>query len=177
MQHIDTQFFLFIHGLSDKGSFNDAAIVFFADHFPNILLFIVIILIFRYSKLNNIRNVYGYFLAIISAYVAERGVRELIGHYYYRIRPYRALDVSHLLSSNSHSFPSGHSMFFFALSAGVFLVNKKLGYVFYSSALIMGLARVAAGVHYPSDILGGMILGTLTTLVLNKIYLWYAKLN
>jgi undecaprenyl-diphosphatase len=177
MQQIDTQLFLFIHGFSDKGSFNDAAIVFFADRFPNILLFIAIILVFRNLKLNNIRNVYGYFLAIISAYVAERGVRELIGHFYYRIRPYHTFEVSHLLSSNSHSFPSGHSMFFFALSAGVFLVNRKLGYVFYASALIMGLARVAAGMHYPSDILGGMILGTLTTLVLNRIYVWYAKLN
>jgi len=32
----------------------------------------------------------------------------------------------------------------------------------YASGLLIGIARIAAGVHYPLDILGGIILGTLT---------------
>ena len=36
---------------------------------------------------------------------------------------------------------------------------KKLGKFFYVATILMTLARIAAGVHYPSDILAGMIIG------------------
>ncbi|MDP3734918.1 MAG: phosphatase PAP2 family protein [bacterium] len=39
------------------------------------------------------------------------------------------------------------------------LVNRLLGTLFMVAALLMGLARVAAGIHWPIDVLGGIILG------------------
>lgn len=68
--------------------------------------------------------------------------------------------ISHL---PDNSFPSGHAIFA-AASAGamlVFLEKKWIGWCFAILGLIMCLARVVAGVHYPGDILAGAIVGGL----------------
>jgi undecaprenyl-diphosphatase len=54
-------------------------------------------------------------------------------------------------------------MFVFSLATSIyFFGNKKVAVMLYASGLLIGIARIAAGVHYPLDILGGIILGTLT---------------
>lgn len=64
------------------------------------------------------------------------------------------------------SFASDHATFTMAVAVGVFLVNRKLGFVGIGLALVEGFLRVFMGVHYPSDILGGYALGTATALLL-----------
>lgn len=58
------------------------------------------------------------------------------------------------------SFPSGHATVFGSLATAVYLEDPKLGYLFIFSALIIGLARIMAGVHYPHDILAGFAIGS-----------------
>ncbi|MBZ5667066.1 MAG: phosphatase PAP2 family protein [Acidobacteriia bacterium] len=59
------------------------------------------------------------------------------------------------------SFPSDHAVLFFALATGVFLVSWKAGLILYTHAiLVISLSRVYLGVHYPSDILAGALLGS-----------------
>ena len=70
-------------------------------------------------------------------------------------------DINYLIDKNDWSFPSGHSTFFFALAATVYFYNKKWGWWFFLAAIIINISRVIAGVHYPSDILGGAIIGIL----------------
>ena len=50
-------------------------------------------------------------------------------------------------------------MFFFAFSTAIYMYNKTWGAWFFVASTIVCLARVASGVHYPSDILGGAVLG------------------
>lgn len=59
-----------------------------------------------------------------------------------------------------NSFPSDHSMLFFALSTGLWTVDRRLGVIAAVwSLLIIDLPRVYLGVHYPSDVLAGAVLG------------------
>lgn len=65
-------------------------------------------------------------------------------------------------STDPHSFPSGHavrSMMIAVVTLG--LGPLWLGWVLIVWAPLVGLARVAMGVHYLSDVLAGMILGVL----------------
>lgn len=63
---------------------------------------------------------------------------------------------------DEYSFPSGHASFFFALAMMVTCFYPRLwvGLVMFSLALFMGLSRIYVGVHYPFDVLGGMVVGS-----------------
>jgi undecaprenyl-diphosphatase len=70
------------------------------------------------------------------------------------------------------SFPSDHAILFFSLSTCIFLISKKVGILSYIyTLLIICFPRVYFGFHYPTDILGGAIIGVAITLILsfNKI--------
>lgn len=73
-------------------------------------------------------------------------------------RPFVVLqDVVPLIKvSDAGAFPSGHATFFFALAIAAYSVDRRLGRWLIAAAAVIGLARVAAGVHWPFDILGGM---------------------
>jgi membrane-associated phospholipid phosphatase len=65
------------------------------------------------------------------------------------------------------SFPSDHMALAFAMVAGIFLVSPPLGLALAAYALLLvGLPRVYLGIHWPTDILGGAVVGILVTLVI-----------
>lgn len=68
------------------------------------------------------------------------------------------------------SFPSGHAAFFGAMAISVFFVNKKLGFIYVIIALLIGIARIASGIHFPIDILAGYILGIILSLIFNLLF-------
>lgn len=85
-------------------------------------------------------------------------------------RPVELLNnIQPLFLKVDHSFPSGHATFFFALAMAIYFSHKKAGYVFMILALIICVARIAGGVHFPIDILGGIVLGKVVALVINQL--------
>ena len=59
-----------------------------------------------------------------------------------------------------NSFPSAHTYLSFAIATTVVLYgHKKLGILMYIIACLIGISRIAAGLHYPSDVLGGIVVG------------------
>ncbi|MFH0852302.1 MAG: phosphatase PAP2 family protein [bacterium] len=101
---------------------------------------------------------YFFVTAIVSRFVFGEAIKRIIA----RPRPFELHQVTQLIPEDLRmSFPSGHMSFFFAFSAAVYLYNKKAGIICFVASLLMGLARIYTGVHYPADILGGMVLGIL----------------
>ena len=70
---------------------------------------------------------------------------------------------------SDYGFPSGHASFYSALAVSVFFIDRRAGKFAGLLALVVGAARILAGVHTPLDILGGFILGTLTAVVIDFI--------
>lgn len=106
--------------------------------------------------------------AIIASVLARFAVVTFIRWLLPRPRPFINNSVNLLFENNGSSFPSGHAAFFFALSFIVYLYNKKIGALFFLATILICLARVFAGIHWPSDILAGAIIGLLTALVIKK---------
>jgi membrane-associated phospholipid phosphatase len=62
------------------------------------------------------------------------------------------------------SFPSDNTALAFALATGIWFGSKRLGWIsFFWSAVVVGFARVYAGRHFPSDIVGGALVGIVST--------------
>ena len=70
------------------------------------------------------------------------------------------------------SFPSGHTAAAFALAITVWLHDKKMGAIYIVAALLVGIGRITANVHYPVDIVAGGILGTITGYGVEKLHVF-----
>ena len=69
-------------------------------------------------------------------------------------------EVSELfIYGGTESFPSGHATLFMALGVMMALYHKHFGYVFIIFAILISLARVVSGIHFPIDILVGWLIG------------------
>jgi undecaprenyl-diphosphatase len=158
MMTFDTQLFYFLNNLAWQSRSFDAAVIFFASYFSYVLIVVFVALVYfsKYSKYEKLRI---FFIALSSTAIARFGITELIRFFYHRPRPFLTLHVHQLIPETSWSFPSGHATFFFALATVVYLHNKKLGVWFFIATIFITTSRIAAGVHYPSDILGGAIIG------------------
>lgn len=118
-------------------------------------------------------------LVFISAVIARFGVTELIRLFYDQPRPFEIVEGARQLIEHSGggSFPSGHAAFAFALAAATSFYDQRLGIFFWVSAILIGLSRIAAGVHWPSDILGGAIVGIGTARLLYFIFKRFLSKN
>ncbi len=65
----------------------------------------------------------------------------------------------------SYSFPSGHTVSAIAVSFTILSQHKKFGIVTIILALLMGLSRLYVGVHFPTDVYGGIIVGFAISLI------------
>ncbi len=131
------------------------------------LIWIVIILALFLSKENKKTGILVV-LALLIAVILGEG---LLKNLFQRPRPF--VEFSHLKSLlpnySGYSFPSGHTASSFAAAFVLMNAFKKYKYVFLSIALIMGFSRVFLLVHYPSDILGGLLLGLFSAFLAKKI--------
>lgn len=97
----------------------------------------------------------------------------------FRLRPLHEAGINFLVPYGTSpaildgwsSFPSDHAVLFFALSTGLLFVSQRAGIfaLAYTSAFI-AFPRIYLGLHYPTDILAGAIIGVVMSLLCN-IYL------
>ena len=85
-----------------------------------------------------------------------------------RPRPFLEIEALTVLVSKpgSYSFPSGHACAGFAASYVLTKFYGKKGAAFYALAVAISISRPFVGVHYPSDILVGAIVGTIGSILL-----------
>jgi undecaprenyl-diphosphatase len=169
--------FLFFHNFANQSAFVDQVIVFFSYFFPFVVVFLAAIFLLKHHEVLNAespwraflekkREVLESFFTGIFAWIIARVLKVLFA----TARPIEALaNINPLIEKSDFSFPSGHATFFMALAFSIFYFHKKAGYFFIACALVIGVARIMAGVHYPVDILGGFVLGALIAYLVEKI--------
>ena len=90
----------------------------------------------------------------------------VVGEAFHRVRPFIAYGLTplfpHLADS---SFPSDHALLAVALAGPLVWRRPRLGVWLLVWGLVVGFARVAAAVHYPSDILGSAAIAVVPTAV------------
>ena len=164
---LDSALFQYLNAWAGSSRVLDGVIIFLASYLPYILVVIFCALLFFapyvYLRSTKMRM---FWVVVCSGVIARVGVTEVIRFFYHRPRPFMVYHVHQLISEREWSFPSGHAAFFFAMAAAIYFYNKKWGIAFFLAALVMGVARVAAGVHWPSDIIGGALVGIASAVAL-----------
>ena len=95
-----------------------------------------------------------------------------------RTRPYEMIENLEILIATPHdlSFPSGHTASSFAAATVLFMtLPKKFGAPAIILALLIAFSRLHIGVHYPTDVLGGMLSGILIAVFTVFIFKKYKR--
>ena len=114
---------------------------------------------------------------IILIIVTDQTGAHLIKELVRRIRPCNALTdaLTPLGCTGSYSFPSNHALNNFAAATFYYRLFPKLKWVLFFTASLVAISRVYMGLHYPSDILGGAILGSVFGFIFAQIVLHLEK--
>jgi undecaprenyl-diphosphatase len=119
------------------------------------------------GKWRSVSGRHGAVAAGFSALLAL-GVAQVISHLWERPRPYVGHADAHLFIPASHdpSFPSDHATAAFAIAVALLLRNRRVGIPALVVAVVLSVARVAVGTHYPGDVAAGAVIGTAAALLL-----------
>lgn len=153
------QLFRILNGLVFEAPLWDKLFVFGAQH----LIFVVAAIgltVFVLSENYTGKQLCFVISAALLGWLAAKAMKLVVG----APRPFVSLENLNLLVKNppgSFSFPSGHATFMFAGAFSVWVFSKKWSIFFLICALVVGISRVIVGLHWPLDILGGMVLAAL----------------
>ena len=114
-------------------------------------------------KLGGTRGKIAVLLVILLILFTDQIGHNILKEIFQRIRPCNALaDVLVPLGcTGSYSFPSNHALNNFAAATFFYKLFPKFKWVLFITAFLVSLSRVYLGLHYPSDIIAGAVIGSL----------------
>jgi membrane-associated phospholipid phosphatase len=162
---VDTHLFRIVNELQTDTGWLHGAGLFYAKTGGPLLLALLLLVGVGLARHVDLEHVARAGWAGLSTFVAV-GVNQPIVHAIDRARPYAKLHDVHLLgtASTDPSFPSDHATLAGAAIAGLFLVDRRLGWGTLVAGLLLTADRVYIGAHYPADVVAGLALGALVAL-------------
>lgn len=84
---------------------------------------------------------------------------KIAGYLYYNPRPFVVGAFKPLIYHQAdNGFPSHHELLVSAIAAIIFIFSRRIGFVLWILALLVGFSRVYAGVHHMVDIFGSILI-------------------
>lgn len=113
-------------------------------------------------------------MVILLVTVCDQTGARLLKEMVERVRPCNFLPdaLTPIGPEGTWSFPSNHALNNFAVAMFFTILYPKLKWVLFITATLIAISRVYLGLHYPSDILGGAILGAAIGYAFAKLQLY-----
>ncbi|XJZ28757.1 undecaprenyl-diphosphatase [Bacillota bacterium Lsc_1132] len=160
---MDYKLFRAINLLSGRSLMLDRMMILISTKIRYIFVFVFIAMWFKKQLYKKISIEAG--ISVIIALI----IHFLIKLFYFKPRPFVKRRVGILIPSKTDSsFPSKHTLLVFTVSTTIFFYKRFLGFIICVLSFLTGLSRIWVGHHYPSDIIGSAILGSLTSMVVHK---------
>lgn len=178
MHSINTELFYFFNGLAGHFSYLDISIIFLTTYLVEIVFVLVgiyMIVWFPFvhtppslARLSQFFYALEMGFALVFTWVFVKVLKFIIAH----PRPFEVLLESQQLISISggDSFPSGHAAMTMALATTVYYKHHRLGLLLFAFAILVAFSRMYVGVHYPLDVLCGILIGLIIPKLLNHIF-------
>lgn len=172
LPEIDTLVFFFVNR-DLQNSFFDISMPFITNR-----AYLIFLPFFLWFLLKDRKNVsIALVLACASLLIADWS-SNILKHYFERVRPCNEFEGVRVLvgCGRSFSMPSNHAANAFAFATPFYILFKnRLRYAFVIVALLVGFSRVYVGVHYPSDVIVGALLGVVFAISVIGLYNWLSK--
>ena len=129
------------------------------------ILWVIIAIILLISKKHRKTGIHMFIAMLLTLFVGNLILKNLVQ----RERPCWIETTIPLLINNpkDYSFPSGHTMNSFTAAMCIFLHQKRWGIVAFVVAALIAFSRMYLFVHFPTDIIIGMIIGISSALIIN----------
>jgi len=168
----DFQLFRLINNLAGRNALLDGlARLLVNEYFLTTIMSLILVAFWFEGQDQNQRerNQRAILRAVMALFVANI-ILKLCNLVYFRPRPFVGHEVNLLFyRPTDSSFPSNPATVGFTVATAVWLTNRGLGALLLVLATLFGLSRIYCGVHYPSDIVAGALLGALSAyLVVRK---------
>ena len=112
-------------------------------------------------------------MEIVLALVVSGGIVQILKKVFSRNRPYWILKELNTLGIDltDYSFPSGHTTASFSLGTVMALNFPQYAVIFLLYGCIIGISRIYLAVHYPTDVVAGLLIGIFSSLLVHwKIF-------
>lgn len=161
---MEQQLMIWIGSLTGKSLFADllASLFISTDFLKGAPFAMAIMLVWQKHKVDALRMLTVVVLSVLAARISQG--------FFYSPRPIMVSEIADHFSPMAksfrldwNSFPSDHMSLYFPIAVMTYWTFRRLGiFLMVWSILVVGLPRVFFGRHYPSDILGGIAVGSAT---------------
>lgn len=172
IQSFDIAIFKWIHFYLKNGVF-DILLPIFRNKLTWIPLYVYFIFhLYKFDKNNYLKLI---LTTIVFVSLSDILCAKVLKVYIERLRPCHLLInetwfSDFKLCSSTFSFPSCHALNHTVIAGFLFPYFKKMGKYFLSIwVLLIGYSQIYVGVHFPIDILGGIMIGTLISIIFRKL--------
>ncbi len=157
--------FSLIFSLNNQSSVFDILMIVGAEY----IIYLAFILIFAFALNGKAPERKALILTLFTFPVLVLIIK-IIHLFFYEPRPFVSLDISPLIPhKDDASFPSRHTTIMSAIAFSYIFFKSKWSVLFLFLLLWVGTSRVYVGIHYPLDIVGGIVVGIISTAISLKI--------
>lgn len=152
---LNTTLFEWIFGFSRQSPTLDSLMIFGAEY----LIFLTFLLVGILAFTGRAKEKKVLILLVVGM-IIQLLLRKVVHIFYFEPRPFVTYQLIPLIKHAADaSFPSGHTTIMAVVAFSYLFYKSKFTLIFLLLMLWVGLARIFVGVHYPLDILGGIVTG------------------
>jgi undecaprenyl-diphosphatase len=158
--------FRLINDLGKQYTFFNPIFVFIAEYMVIFLALAVITFWFTRVNQKRIMIICGSITFVIAEIIGK-----VAGKIHSNNQPFAELsNVNQLIEKAvDNSFPSDHTILFFSFCMTFWLFRGGKGFFWILLALLVGISRIWVGIHYPADIMVGVIISTISAFLVFRI--------
>lgn len=118
----------------------------------------------------NFRAQVIWFFKILFTFFLFALLSHILQQFFPSTRPYILEQLEPLVYlPTSYSFPSGHAGQSAIMASFIFAINRSWGMLAFVLAGLVAVGRVLVGAHYVQDVVGGLIIGIILSVIVLKL--------